>query len=192
MHADSNGPGPGRAGPPPPRSWRSPMTRGRGGFAARAARVLAVADAELSTPAVYRRLDQLRGDRSAVAQGGSGGPAAGRAEHSAGQSPVFPIGIDAPVLAALSSNDAPALGALMRNDMQAAALDLCPSLAETLEAGRAAGALGGIVSGSGPTCVFLGRDAAHGRIIAQVLEESGTCRAAEAVVGPATPVMRPG
>jgi 4-diphosphocytidyl-2-C-methyl-D-erythritol kinase len=78
------------------------------------------------------------------------------------------------------------LAPLLRNDLQAAALDLRPSLRVTLDAGLAAGALGGIVSGSGPTCVFLGRDRAHAAEIAGRVEASGTCTAAFAVAGPAT------
>ena len=56
------------------------------------------------------------------------------------------------------------------NDLQAAALSLRPELRETLDAGCAAGALAGLVSGSGPTCVFLCRDAAHAEQLAADVE----------------------
>ena len=58
------------------------------------------------------------------------------------------------------------LGEALGNDLQAAALSLRPALADVLKAGRGAGALAGLVSGSGPTCVFLaddGHDAARDR-----------------------------
>ncbi|MBR8741233.1 4-(cytidine 5'-diphospho)-2-C-methyl-D-erythritol kinase [Nocardiopsis sp. MG754419] len=56
---------------------------------------------------------------------------------------------------ALATGDAVALGRALSNDLQPAALSLLPELERTLEAGRAAGALGALVSGSGPTCAFL-------------------------------------
>ncbi|NED95020.1 4-(cytidine 5'-diphospho)-2-C-methyl-D-erythritol kinase [Phytoactinopolyspora alkaliphila] len=146
--------------------------------------VLAVADGELSTPAVYRRLDELREAGAAAGPPASGTLALG--SLAAGTGPDT-VSVDASVLGALAAGDASEVGRLMRNDMQAAAVDLRPSLAQTLSAGREAGALGGIVSGSGPTCVFLAQDAAHSRMIVQALEDSGTCRATEVVVGPVTP-----
>ena len=47
------------------------------------------------------------------------------------------------------------LAAALHNDLEPAALDLRPDLAELLELGERSGALRGLVSGSGPTCVFL-------------------------------------
>ncbi len=58
------------------------------------------------------------------------------------------------------------LAGALGNDLQAAALSLRPQLADVLKAGRAAGALAGIVSGSGPTCVFLAYDAAEADMVA--------------------------
>ena len=60
-----------------------------------------------------------------------------------------------PVLAALATGDPTALAPLLGNELQAAALSLDPELRRTLRAGTEAGALAGIVSGSGPTCAFL-------------------------------------
>jgi 4-diphosphocytidyl-2-C-methyl-D-erythritol kinase len=124
--------------------------------------VFALADGGLSTPAVYRECDRLRGERPVPA------PEPSR-----------------PLLAALRAGDAPALAASLVNDLQPAALSLRPALAATLAAGTAAGALAGLVSGSGPSCAFLARDAEAATKIATALEASGTCRAARATTAPA-------
>jgi 4-diphosphocytidyl-2-C-methyl-D-erythritol kinase len=124
--------------------------------------VVAVASGGLSTPEVYRRLDALR----------------------AGLDVPEPA-IAAGTVAALCSGDAESVAALLRNDLQAVAIDLYPALAATLSAGRALGAIGGLVSGSGPTCAFLARDAAHAAELADALAASGTCAAALAGTGPA-------
>ncbi|MCZ9347800.1 4-(cytidine 5'-diphospho)-2-C-methyl-D-erythritol kinase, partial [Streptomyces sp. TRM76130] len=55
------------------------------------------------------------------------------------------------VLDALAGGDPAALAVAVSNDLQPAALSLFPELADTLAAGRAAGALAALVSGSGPT-----------------------------------------
>jgi 4-diphosphocytidyl-2-C-methyl-D-erythritol kinase len=73
------------------------------------------------------------------------------AEGAAVADPVVPDGL----LAALRDGDARTLGRALENDLTEAALSLRPDLAETLAAGLAAGALGAMVSGSGPTTVFL-------------------------------------
>jgi len=104
--------------------------------------VLALADFGLSTPDVYRELDSHR------------------RRHAADIAPVEPVPrVDPDVLQALRAGDASMLAAAMHNDLQAAALHLEPSLAETLELGERSGALAGIVSGSGPTIAFLASDA---------------------------------
>ncbi|MFV0319587.1 MAG: 4-(cytidine 5'-diphospho)-2-C-methyl-D-erythritol kinase [Microbacterium sp.] len=101
--------------------------------------VLVADDEGLSTPGVYRRLDELRA-----------APAPGVAA-----APPVP-GVDPVVLQALRAGDAAALAGGLRNDLQAAALDLHPRLREVFERGVAEnGALAGIVSGSGPTVAFL-------------------------------------
>lgn len=124
--------------------------------------VLAVADGELSTPDVYRRLDELRAGR-----------------------PVPDPTVPDELLAALAAADAPALAGLLHNDLEEAALSLRPQLADTLAAGRDLGALAGLVSGSGPTCAFLTRDADAAAALASGLAASETCADAVAVVGPA-------
>ncbi|MEU1803395.1 4-(cytidine 5'-diphospho)-2-C-methyl-D-erythritol kinase [Streptomyces sp. NPDC019937] len=101
---------------------------------------------------------------------------------------------DAALLRALRDNDvaslAAALGASLDdgrsdvNDLEAAALSLRPALADTLRTGRRAGACAAFVSGSGPTCVFLAKDARVAEHIKAQLEKSGTCRTAAITVGP--------
>ncbi len=48
---------------------------------------------------------------------------------------------------------------MLSNDLQPAALSLQPLLRRALAAGKELGALGAVVSGSGPTCAFLAEDA---------------------------------
>ncbi|GAA1835838.1 4-(cytidine 5'-diphospho)-2-C-methyl-D-erythritol kinase [Luedemannella flava] len=124
--------------------------------------VVAVADGGLSTPAVYRRLDELREN---------------------GEAPE-PIGAPDEILAALRQRDPNVLAKALVNDMAPAAVSLRPALRDVLAAGDAAGALAGLVSGSGPTCVFLARDAAHAGAVAAALDASGTCREARVAHGP--------
>ncbi|KDN83132.1 4-(cytidine 5'-diphospho)-2-C-methyl-D-erythritol kinase [Kitasatospora cheerisanensis] len=130
--------------------------------------VFAVADGGLSTPAVYRECDRLR------EESGLGSSAADVPEPDA----------DPALLAALAGGDPVALAAALGNDLQAAAVSLRPSLADTLHAGTEAGALAALVSGSGPTCAFLAKDADAAAHIAAALRASGTCRTAHATHGP--------
>lgn len=113
--------------------------------------VLAVADFGLSTPAVYRELDVLRAERAARAAAPAGAPG------SAAASGAVPT-VDATVLHALRAGDAARLATALDNDLQAAAVRLAPGLAELIDLGEQAGALAGIVSGSGPTVAFLTED----------------------------------
>jgi len=87
-------------------------------------------------------------------------------------------------MAALRTGDAEALGAALHNDLQDAACSLRPSLRETLETGASAGALGGLVSGSGPSVVFLARSPEHAIDIAVALSATGTCRSVRRAFGP--------
>ena len=79
---------------------------------------------------------------------------------------------------------ADALGAALHNDLQEAACSLRPSLRETLETGAQAGALGSLVSGSGPSVVFLARSPEHAIDIAVALSATGTCRSVRRAHGP--------
>jgi 4-diphosphocytidyl-2-C-methyl-D-erythritol kinase len=126
--------------------------------------VVAIADTGLSTPAVYRELDRLRA-----------------ADQPA---PPVPLGGPDQLMAAMRQRDPEVLGAALGNDLQAAALSLRPELADVLKAGQEAGAITGIVSGSGPTCVFLAADAAHAQEVAAELTAAKVCRAAVTARGP--------
>ena len=88
------------------------------------------------------------------------------------------------LMAALRTGDADALGAALHNDLQDAACSLRPDLRRTLETGADAGALGGMVSGSGPTVVFLARSTEHAIDIAVALSATGTCRSVRRSHGP--------
>lgn len=123
--------------------------------------VVALAEGGLSTPRVYARLDQLRAGR------------------------VLPEPeVSTRLMQALRSGDPVALAGALSNDLQPAACDLAPQLARTLELGRSAGALGGIVSGSGPTTVFLVRDAEQALDVSVALTASGAVRDVRRVRGP--------
>ena len=124
---------------------------------------LAIADHGLSTPAVFAELDRLR------AQGG-------------GPPPVRPVDT---MLAALTSGEPAKIAAALGNDLQAAAISLAPGLRRTLRAGEQAGALGGLVSGSGPTVALLCADAESAGAVAAELAGSGTCRSVRVAAGPA-------
>ncbi|MGX5183824.1 4-(cytidine 5'-diphospho)-2-C-methyl-D-erythritol kinase [Streptomyces avermitilis] len=124
--------------------------------------VFAVADGGLSTPAVYGEFDRL----------------------SEGVRVPEPVASQE-LFDALAKGDAVALAAAVSNDLQPAALSLFPSLTDTLDAGRAAGALAALVSGSGPTTAFLTRDADGAKAVAQALLASGTCRTARVAPSPA-------
>lgn len=123
--------------------------------------VFATAERGLSTPAVFREFDRLAAGREVPE------PAASR-----------------PLLDALAKGDPDALAAAVSNDLQPAALSLFPELADTLRAGRAAGALAALVSGSGPTTAFLAGDAESAVRVAEALRTSGTCRGVRTASGP--------
>jgi 4-diphosphocytidyl-2-C-methyl-D-erythritol kinase len=134
--------------------------------------VLAFADGQLSTPEVYATLDRLR---------------AAEAERSAGKRrPVRedePV-LDAALMSALRSGDARQLGRVLSNDLQPAALSLFPALRKTLAAGLELGALGALVSGSGPTCMFLAASADRALDLAASLSGTGVCRSVTRATGP--------
>ncbi|MGA1826874.1 MAG: 4-(cytidine 5'-diphospho)-2-C-methyl-D-erythritol kinase, partial [Microbacterium sp.] len=76
-------------------------------------------------------------------------------------------------LQALRAGDPVVLAEHMRNDLQAAALSLRPVLREALELGDRAGALAGMVSGSGPTLAFLAGDPESALELQVVLSAAG-------------------
>jgi 4-diphosphocytidyl-2-C-methyl-D-erythritol kinase len=122
--------------------------------------VLAFADGQLSTPEVYATMDRLR--------------AAEVAEPA----------LDAALMSALRSGEARLLGRALSNDLQQAALALFPALRKTLAAGLELGALGALVAGSGPTCVFLAASANRALDLAVSLSGAGVCRSVARVAGP--------
>ena len=65
------------------------------------------------------------------------------------------------VIQALRNTDAEALGAALHNDLEAAAFALRPELAEQKQSLTDAGALGAVISGSGPTLLGLAASAEH-------------------------------
>jgi 4-diphosphocytidyl-2-C-methyl-D-erythritol kinase len=123
--------------------------------------VLAFCDGELLTPAVFAELDRLR--------------KAGNPPRLAGPGPV---------LAALAAGDPKQLASLLGNEMQAAAVSLYPKLRRTLRAGVEAGALAGIVSGSGPTCAFLCSSASSAVDVGTEVSGVGVCRTVRVASGP--------
>jgi 4-diphosphocytidyl-2-C-methyl-D-erythritol kinase len=123
--------------------------------------VLALSESGLSTPAVYGQLDKQRET-----------------------GPVGVVRDPADVLTALRQGDPVALGRALGNDLQAAAVALKPSLRLLLETGRDLGALGAVVSGSGPTVALLGRDDGHAVALAASLAGQGVCSTVRRADGP--------
>jgi 4-diphosphocytidyl-2-C-methyl-D-erythritol kinase len=143
--------------------------------------VLALADGQLSTPAVYAALDKQRAARAGRPgapddRGAAGGPGS---PGGAGE-PV----LDAALMSALRAGHASQVGRVLSNDLQPAALSLFPALRKTLAAGLELGALGALVSGSGPTCVFLAANAKRATDLAVSLSGAGVCRSVARVTGP--------
>ena len=124
--------------------------------------VLAFADGALSTPEVYGTLDRLR-----AADGGAAEPE-----------------LSTELMAALRAGDLERFGRSLSNDLQAPAISLFPALRKTLDVGLESGALGALVSGSGPTCLFLARDARHATDLAVALSGAGVCRTVTRASGP--------
>ncbi len=121
--------------------------------------VLAFAAKGLSTPAVYGRFDEL-----------------GDVDPDLSVPPVL--------MNALAAADARGVGEALTNDLQPAALALYPELRRTLDAGMECGALGGIVSGSGPTVAFLAADENAAVDLSVRLSSEGVARSVRRVAGP--------
>jgi 4-diphosphocytidyl-2-C-methyl-D-erythritol kinase len=88
------------------------------------------------------------------------------------------------VVDALASGDERRLAAALHNDLERAACDLRPDLAQLIGEGVDAGALRGLVSGSGPTCVFLCESADHARSVAGALTAADDQRVVLVAHGP--------
>lgn len=121
--------------------------------------VLGFSDAELSTPAVFAKFDEL----------GLG---------------TQPLEVPAALLNALVSGDVAALGRALTNDLEPASLALRPQLGQVMEAGREFGALGALISGSGPTVAFLAANEPAAVDLSVKLSSEGLCRAVKRVSGP--------
>jgi 4-diphosphocytidyl-2-C-methyl-D-erythritol kinase len=121
--------------------------------------VLAFGYHGLSTAAVYRHFDELT----------PGAP---------------PPEVPADLMNALRSGDSRLLGAALSNDLEPAALDIQPRLRTVLETGLEYGALGALVSGSGPTCAFLVDGESAAVDLSVSLSAEGICRAVRRATGP--------
>lgn len=118
--------------------------------------VLVVSEQGLSTPAVYERLDVLRDEEGALAD-----------------DPPLSLDVPIPVLQALRSGDPVQLSASLYNDLQAVAVNERPELEKTIRRGVRAGALHGIVSGSGPTVALLCSDPETAQSVQSSLRQAG-------------------
>ncbi len=115
----------------------------------------------LSTPAVYGTLDRQRGGTTSPSRSSSAradGRAAGRGRRT---------------------GSARRSATTCRRPRSA----MFPALRKTLTAGREFGALGALVSGSGPTCFFLARDERHATDLAVALSGAGVCRSVAKATG---------
>ncbi|MBE7192206.1 MAG: 4-(cytidine 5'-diphospho)-2-C-methyl-D-erythritol kinase [Gordonia polyisoprenivorans] len=132
--------------------------------------VLAFARDGLSTPAVFAELDRLRADHA----------------------DAFDVHNPRPdeLVQALTTGEPTQIAPLLHNDLQPAALSLQPGLRRTLRAGVDAGALNGIVSGSGPTCAFLCADADAAVAVAAELSGAGVARSVRTASGPVSGATR--
>ena len=93
--------------------------------------VLVQSEVGLSTPEVFKELDRMRTGQTST--------------------PVVPPEL----LQALRLGDTAALAVHLQNDLLPAALNLRPELGAVIELGESSGALRGLISGSGPTVIFL-------------------------------------
>jgi 4-diphosphocytidyl-2-C-methyl-D-erythritol kinase len=123
--------------------------------------VLALSGQGLATPSVYQECDRLREGLSIAA-------------------PV----VSEPLMQALRAGDAKALGKALTNELQPAACSLRPALRLVLDVGVDYGALGGIVSGSGPTVAFLVSDDDHAMDLTVALSSSGVVSSVVRASGP--------
>jgi 4-diphosphocytidyl-2-C-methyl-D-erythritol kinase len=123
--------------------------------------VFALSTVGLSTPAVYAECDRMRAELE-VAE---------------------PKANDA-LMQALLTGDPELVGKSLSNDLQNPACSLRPALTLVLEVGREYGALGAIVSGSGPTVAFLVSDEEAGLDLAVALTASGVVGSVARATGP--------
>ena len=125
--------------------------------------VFALSERGLATAEVYRELDRLRAEGV----------------------PEKPAGTPDELLDALRAGDCGRVADALVNDLQPATLSLRPELADVLTAGAELGALGGVVSGSGPTCAFLCAHADAAGDLADELDRAGVCASTRVATAPA-------
>ncbi len=123
--------------------------------------VFALSTVGLSTPSVYSECDRMRAERE-----------------------IADPRVSDALMQALLSADPAAVGQSLVNDLQLAACSLRPALTLILEVGRDYGALGAIVSGSGPTVAFLVSDEEAGLDLAVALTASGVVGSVARATGP--------
>ena len=123
--------------------------------------VLALSGQGLATPSVYQECDRLREGLS-----------------------IAPPVVSEPLMQALRAGDAKALGKALTNELQPAACSLRPALRLVLDVGVDYGALGGVVSGSGPTVAFLVSDDEHAMDLTVALSSSGVVSSVVRASGP--------
>lgn len=123
--------------------------------------VLALSGQGLATPSVYQECDRLREGLS-----------------------ITTPQVSEPLMQALRAGDAKALGKSLSNDLQSAACSLRPALRLVLDVGVDYGALGGIVSGSGPTVAFLVSSDEHAMDLTVALSASGVVSSVVRASGP--------
>ena len=123
--------------------------------------VLALSGQGLATPSVYQECDRLREGLS-----------------------ITTPQVSEPLMQALRAGDAKALRKSLSNDLQSAACSLRPALRLVLDVGVDYGALGGIVSGSGPTVAFLVSSDEHAMDLTVALSASGVVSSVVRATGP--------
>lgn len=120
-------------------------------------------DFGVSTPAAYAEFDRVHAGKQVA-------------------DPEIPSAL----IEALGRGSVHELAAAVGNDLHPATLRLRPDLAEPLRVGREASALAALVSGSGPTCLFLAEDLDHADRVAAALTTYGRVRIAHGPVEGAT------
>ena len=123
--------------------------------------VFALSTVGLSTPSVYSECDRMRAERE-----------------------IADPKVSDALMQALLAADPSAVGLSLVNDLQLAACSLRPALTLILAVGRDYGALGAIVSGSGPTVAFLVSDEEAGLDLAVALTASGVVGSVARATGP--------
>jgi 4-diphosphocytidyl-2-C-methyl-D-erythritol kinase len=123
--------------------------------------VLAMAPQGLSTQSVYNECDRLRTGLD-----------------------ISRPQVGDQILQALRAGDSLMVGKSLANDLQSAACSLRPALRLVLDVGNDYGALGAIVSGSGPTVAFLVADEERALDLTVALSASGVVAGVIRATGP--------